>query len=107
MFNLIKEIYAQQPGFNIQEQYRFSNYDTFGKAFSQLVVPAFSVAGIAVVLYFLVGAYKYIRSEGDKNEVAQARAMMIHGIIGLMMLALMIPLIQFIMDFFGVKIKIF
>lgn len=43
------------------------------------------VAGIATFFYLLWGAFDWIISGGDREKIAQARAKMMHAVIGLIL----------------------
>ena len=62
---------------------------TVGGAVNNLVQPAFAIAGFLVVIFFVVGAVRYIASSGDKEAVASARNMIVHAIIGFILLMFM------------------
>lgn len=88
---------------DLAKEYGFGNINTFGEGLSKLVGPAFSVAAASVVIYFLYGAIKLMVSGGDKNEVAGARAMITHAIIGFVLLMMMFLILQFVPQFLGLK----
>lgn len=72
-----------------------------GETTSKLVVPAFSLAAAGVVIYFLLGAFKYLRSGGNKEEVEGSRQMITHAIIGFIILMFAFLVLQFIPQFFN------
>lgn len=86
---------------NLGEQFGFGNIGSLGEALGYLIIPAFSIAGVAVILYFLIGAFKFISAGGDKTAVESARGMITHAIIGFVLLMLMFLIIEFIPEFFG------
>lgn len=87
----------------IGEQFGFGDIKSLGDAISKLVVPGFSVAAAIVVLYFLFGAFKYLQSRGNKEEVAAAREIIIHSIIGFIILMLAFLVLQFLLSsLFGI-----
>lgn len=87
--------------FNIGTNYEFGGISSVGEAFSQLALPAFAIAAIAVSIYFAVGAFKYITSAGDKNKVSSARDMILHAIIGFILLIGMFFILQIIPGLIG------
>lgn len=70
---------------------------SLGQGTSKLVMPFFSLAAVIVVIYFLVGAYKYLTSGGNKEEVEGARNMITHAIIGFILLMFAFLVLQFLM----------
>ena len=91
-------------GVNIGDCFGFGDIKSLGQATSQLVTPAFSIATVAVIIYFLLGAFKYLKSGGDKEEVAGARQMITHAIIGFIILMFAFLILQFLLsNLFGIK----
>lgn len=92
---------------DLSKQYAFGNITSLGQGLGFLVGPAFMIAGVAVVIYFIIGAVRFIFSAGDKGAVQGARDMITHAIIGFILLMLMFLLFQFIPEFLGLgKFKI-
>lgn len=85
----------------LKDQYAFGKINTLGEGFTYLVAPGFQIAAVAVVLYFIVGAFRFITSSGNKETIASARGMMVHGIIGFALLILMFSILQFVPKYFG------
>ena len=97
---------------NLGSQYSFGNIgggDTpaVPELISRLMGPAFSVAALLVTFYFIIGAFKFMTSAGDKAKVGEAREMITHAIIGLILLLMMWLILRFIPEFFGLTIHPF
>lgn len=86
---------------NIGEHFGFGNISSLGEGTSQIVKPIFEIAAFLVILYFLLGAFKYIRAGGSKEEVEAAKQMIVHAIIGFMLLMFAFFFLQFIPQFFN------
>jgi hypothetical protein len=86
---------------DLRSNFGFGKIDTLGEGFSKLTMPIFEIAGIAVVIYLLIGGIKYITSGGDKNAIASAQQMITHAIIGFVLLVLLFVIVQFVPEFFG------
>lgn len=84
-------------GVNIGDKFGFGNIASLGEATSKLTVPGFSVAAAIVVLWFLFGAFKYLQSRGDKEEVAAAQQIIIHSIVGFIILIFAFFVLQFLL----------
>lgn len=82
----------------IGEKFGFGGLTSLGQATSQLVVPTFSIAAFLVILYFLLGAFKYLRSGGNKEEVEGARKMISQAIVGFFLLMLSFLILQFLLS---------
>jgi hypothetical protein len=98
---MIKEVFAQPV--SIGENYAFGGIKSFGEGLGYLVNPAFSLAGILLIIWFLWGTFDILVSGGDKEKVAAGRNKITHVIIGFMLLILMFLVLQFIPRFFGLK----
>ncbi|KKU89226.1 MAG: hypothetical protein UY18_C0002G0039 [Microgenomates group bacterium GW2011_GWF2_47_9] len=57
------------------------------KLISNVLVVLTIVAGIAFILYFLIGGLTWITAGGQKDKVESAKAMMTNGAIGLIIVA--------------------
>lgn len=94
---------SPSPGVNIGEKFGFGNITSFGDAVSKLVTPIFSIAAAAVIIFFLWGAFKWLKSGGNKEEIAAARQIIIHTIIGFIILMFAFFIMQFIPQFFELR----
>lgn len=93
--------------FDLSNQFAFGKVGSLGEVLSRLALPAFSLAAVAVIFYFLIGAIKYLTSGGDKNAVSSAQAMITHAIIGFFLLIMLFLIMQYIPQIFGFRISIF
>lgn len=88
---------------DIGKKFGFGGITSLGDAVSRLVVPGFSLAAIAVIIYFLLGAFKFLTSGGNKEEVAAGRNMITHAIIGFIILMFAFLILQFLLSsLFGI-----
>ncbi len=102
-FTLIPVVYAAPV--DIKEEFGLATPKTtnLGDAFSLLVTPAFSIATTAVVIYFLMGGFKYLSAGDDKNALPAAQAMITHALIGFVLLMLAFLIFQFLLSkLFGI-----
>lgn len=103
---MIKEtLAATTSAVDLQKAYGFGYISNVGEAFSHLITPGFEIAGTALVIYLLIGGFRYITSGGEKEAVAGARAMITHGIIGFVLLILLFLVLKFIPEFLGLGLK--
>ena len=61
------------------------------------MTPFFSIAAVLIIIYFLSGAFKYLKAGGNKEEVEGARQMITHAIIGFMILIFAFFMLQFLL----------
>lgn len=94
---LITPAYAQSP-IPIGEKFGFGDIRSLGEGTSRLVVPVFEVTAAIVVIYFLVGAFFYLKAGGDKEQLEKARNMINHAIIGFIILMFAFLIIQFLLS---------
>lgn len=92
---MIQTAYAEVK---IGDVFGFGEIKTLGEGTSRLVMPAFSLATALVVIYFLLGAFKYLKSGGNKEEVEGARQMITHGIVGFIILMFAFLVLQFLLS---------
>lgn len=92
---------------NIDNEYGFGNIGSLGEGTSKLVAPAFSIATAVVVIYFLIGAFKFLTSGGDKETTSSARGMITHAIIGFIILMFAFLILQFIPEIFKLRFSLF
>ena len=87
----------------IGEKFGFGDVTSLGQATTRLVMPIFSLAAVAVIIYFLFGAFKYLVSRGNKEEVEASRQMITHSIIGFIILMFAFLMLQFLLSsLFGI-----
>ena len=108
LYSILYTLYSPiTHAFNIGDKYDFGNIGSLGQGINLLVAPAFSIATLAVVIYFLIGAFTYLTSGGDKENVGNAQKMITHAIIGFIILMFAFLILQFIPEIFGIRFFIF
>lgn len=95
MNSLIAETLITQV--DIGKNFGFGNIGSLGEGTTRLVGPFFEIAAILVVAYFLVGAFRYLKGESDKEELEGAREMITHAIIGFFILMGAFLILQFVL----------
>lgn len=78
--------------------------ERLGTFLSQIVTVMTVVAAIAFVLYFVLAAFKWITSGGDKNTVAEAKSQMTQSVIGLIAVVAAIFIVGLIGKVLGIDI---
>lgn len=85
-------------GVPIGDCFGFGQFGSLGDIVSKLVPVMFSVAAVGVVIYFLLGAFKFLMSGGNKEAVAEGRNMITHSIIGFVILIFVFLILQFLLS---------
>lgn len=85
-------------GVDIGKNFGFGWITSLGEGTSRLIGPFFSIAAALVIIYFLFGAFKYLKAGGNKEEVEAARQMITHAIIGFALLMSAFVILQFLLS---------
>lgn len=91
-------IYSLLADVKIGQEFGFGNITSLGQGTNLLIAPVFSIAAAIVVIYFLLGAFKYLRAGENKEEVEGARQMITHSIIGFIILMFAFLILQFLLS---------
>ena len=105
--SLVTTAYAQTVKTPLAEKYDFGGYQNLGHFISSLLPTIFSIAALGVVFYFLLGAFKWLSSGGNKEGISSARGMITHSIIGFFLLMMIFLIMQFLPEFLGINLNIF
>lgn len=81
----------------IGKEFGFGGIPSLGEGTNRLVVPIFSLATFLVLIYFMIGAFRYLKAGENKEEIQGARQMITHAIIGFGILMLTFFVIQFLL----------
>lgn len=91
MRNLIAQV-------DIGKEFGFGNIRSLGEGTTKLVFPIFQIAAVLVVIYFLLGAFRFLRAGGNKEEAEAGRQMINHAVIGFIMLMFAFLILQFLLS---------
>lgn len=61
-------------------------------------MPIFSVATFLVILYFLLGAFKYLQAGESKEDISAGKQMIMHAIIGFIILLFTFVILPYILS---------
>ena len=100
---LIPDAYAAPKEVSIGPNFVFGQYANLGELISQILRPLFFIAGTIVLIYFIVGAFRMVISNGDKNIIASAREEMVHGIIGFILLIVLVLFAEYVPKLFELQ----
>lgn len=82
-------------------------FSTIGDFISNAMTLAFIFAVLAVLIMMIWGAFEWITSGGDKENVGKARGKIINALIGLAVLAVAFALFKVAGQFIGIDISSF
>lgn len=88
-----------QPGTSIE-----GSTSAIEKLISNVLVMLTVVAGMAFVLYFLLGGLNWITAGGDKGKIDKAKGMMTNGAIGMIIIALSYSIVWIVGKALGIDI---
>lgn len=91
-------LYPVHAAVDISKDFGFGNITTLGQGTSQIITPLFSVAAALVVIYFLLGTFKYLKAGASKEDIEGARQMIQHAIVGFMLLMFSFLVLQFLLS---------
>lgn len=103
--NIIRPVYAEvlinDPSINSVA--RFSKISSF----TNLLVPLMMVGGgLVALIMLLLGAYRYLTSEGNPEKISKAQNVILYAIIGLFLIVLAFVFTKVIGTIFNVKIPL-
>lgn len=68
-----------------------------GKLLGFAIQAVFLVAGLAALMFMLLGAFNWIISEGQKEKIEKAQRMMMNAVIGLVLVVVVFTVFSFFM----------
>jgi hypothetical protein len=87
------------PGFGVDPNRR-----SLGDVISNALKIVFIAAALAVLIYLIIGAFKWITSGGDKDAIGKARGTIVNALIGLAILALAFFITVLVGQILGINI---
>lgn len=95
------------PPANLTQEFQFGTITNMGVLAKGFFPVAFEFAMIALLIYTLVGAFKFLVSGGDKDAVANARKMITHAAIGFFLLIILFLIFQYLPKALGFNFAVF
>ena len=75
-----------------------------GNLLSQVITVFTVVAGLAFIIYFMLGAFKWITSGGDKGKTEEAKTQLTQATIGLIVVVVAYFIVGIVGGVLGIKI---
>lgn len=83
--NIVRPVYADVD-FSNKDVNPIAKFDSI-TSFVNLIVPILMiVGGIITLSMLLLGAYKYLTSEGNPEKISKAQSVLVYAIIGLFLI---------------------
>lgn len=57
----------------------------------------FATVGAIAFLFFVIGGFRYVLSQGDPNKVADSKRMITYSVAGLLVMALAATIVNFVL----------
>lgn len=67
-----------------------------GNTLNGILSQVFGLVGALAFLFLIIGAFKYVTSDGDASQVKQAKDTMLYSVIGLIIAVSAYAIIQFV-----------
>lgn len=99
----MKEIALAPSALPLKETFGFGNITSLGEGTQSLVEPVFEIASVLVIMYFLFGAFKYLKAGGNKEDMEGAKQMITHAIIGFVILIFAYLILQYLVQYFNLS----
>lgn len=84
-----------------------ANFKALEAIFSNILTISVSLAGIAVFIMLIVGAFGYLTSSGNPEKIKKATSILTGAIIGLVVLISIWFILKFVEQFTGVTVTKF
>lgn len=68
---------------------------------SQVIAAVFLVIGSISLLFILIGAFRYVISNGDQGQISQAKNTILYAVIGMVISMLAFTIVQFVLGSIG------
>lgn len=95
---------AQAPSaLPLKETFGFGDITSLGGGTYSLVNPIFEIAAVLVIMYFLFGAFKFLKAGGNKEEMEGAKQMISHAVVGFIILMFAYLILQYIVQYFNLS----
>jgi hypothetical protein len=83
--NIIRPVFADVD-FGNKDINPIAKYSSIG-SFTDVIIPLMMIAGgLISLIMLLLGAYKYLTSEGNPEKISKAQSTIIYAIIGLFLI---------------------
>lgn len=61
----------------------------------------FTILGAIALLFFVIGGFRYITSQGDPQEIAKAKNTLIYSLVGLLVAISAVAIVTFVLGRIG------
>jgi len=83
--NIVRSVYAEVD-FGNKDLNSVAKFDSITSLVNLIVPIMMIIGGIITLTMLLLGAYKYLTSEGNPEKISKAQSVLIYAIIGLFLI---------------------
>ncbi len=105
--HLVKEVLAADINQSCVNGICSPTISGFEGLFENVITAVLGFAGIALFIYFIIGGFKYITSEGDPKKTQEAKSTLTYAIGGMVLIAAAFLILKFIQNFTGAPVTQF
>ncbi len=100
--NIIRPVYAEV----LITQYPIARFSTIS-SFTNIIIPLMMIlGGFMCLAMLLLGAYRYLSSQGNPEKISKAQGVIIYAVIGLLIIVSSFVLTKIIGFVFNVKMPL-
>lgn len=89
----LSQVYAASNTIRVDENSLGFRIPTFSTILSFVIKFFFVVAGIAALIFLLLGAFAWVTSGGDKGNVEKARDKIVNAIVGILLIIVVVAVV--------------
>lgn len=88
---------------DLKDHYAYGNLGSLSQGLGYLIMPMFALASLAVTIYLILGAFKFLSSGGDKEGIAAGKNMITHALIAFLMLIMLFLVLEYLLEAIGLQ----
>ena len=102
---IIKQVYAQVD-FSQESVNPIAKFDSITKIVNLLLPVMMIVGGFITLSMLLLGAYRYLTSDGNPEKISKAQSVMVYAVIGLILIVASFIITKIIGSVFNVTLPL-
>ena len=102
---IIKQVYAQVD-FSQESVNPIAKFDSITKIVNLLLPVMMIVGGFITLSMLLLGAYRYLTSDGNPEKISKAQSVMLYAVIGLILIVASFIITKIIGSVFNIALPL-